>query len=87
MKRKMKQRNGKNEERYTDLEYKKMNKFKKGKYKINQLINSKEALKNSIYKIVQVIDKGDYNMYIAKNIRFNWILTLTDKDEYEVIGE
>lgn len=85
-KRRWKKRVEKNECRYTDEEFIQMNKFRKDKYKIGQLIKTKEELKNKIYRIEQIIDKGQYNMYIAKNIKFGWTLTITDRDEYEIIG-
>lgn len=63
------------------------NEYTKGKYKIGQTIRSEERLVNNLYKIVQVIDKGNYNMYVAKNIKFDWTITLTDKDDYEIVEE
>lgn len=83
---KKKSRRGKlNENRFTDIEWLRMNNFEKGKYKIGQVIKSEEDLINNLYKIDKVVDKGKYNMYIAKNIKFGWTLTITDKDDYEIV--
>lgn len=61
------------------------NKYTKNRYKVGQVIKSKENLINNLYKIDNVVDKGKYNMYIAKNIKFGWTLTITDKDDYEIV--
>lgn len=73
-----------------DSKYQEMvqeNKYKKGKYKVGQLIRSEEKLDNNVYKVVQVIDKKIYNMYVAENLKFNWKITITDKEDYEIVEE
>lgn len=62
----------------------KSNKFIKGKYKLGQVIKSDEELINNEYIIVKVYDKGKYNMYEARNTKFNWRYDFTDMDDVRI---
>jgi len=64
------------------------NNYKKGKYQRGNMVYLKDGTLYKIYKIVQVIDKGLYNMYLCERNEKSYThrTNITDKEDVIVCG-
>lgn len=64
------------------------NSYKKGKYQRGNMVYLNDGGLYKIYKIVQVIDKGLYNMYLCERNEKTYIhrINITDKDDVLICG-
>lgn len=65
------------------------NNFKKGRYKLDQIVIDSEDRLKIKYKIVKIFDKDGYNMYKAERIDKPQNLSFTDMDHrrYRIVKE
>lgn len=65
------------------------NNFKKGRYKLDQIVIDAEDRLKLKYKIVKIFDKDGYNMYKAERIDKPQNLSFTDKEHgrYRIVKE
>ena len=65
------------------------NNFKKGRYKLDQIVIDAEDRLKLKYKIVKIFDKGGYDMYKAERLDKHQYLSFTDMDHgrYRIVKE